>query len=243
MTPGAFQSLMASQLSPLPLVATCPRSGPNTVEKHSDLWFIDGSVVLQADKTVFLVHQTQLARHSLIFRDMFSLPQPPAPRSRDDKVARCSPMFEGHPLVIMHDAAEDVANLLTALYDGPFVLTSASAASQYSYICPPHRTFGNNDPADFRIVSGILRLSSKYLIESLRSRALAHLSIAWPATLKGWDAREEAVRTFEYENSHSSVANREHLYPSPIVSSYSPEKDIVTSITVPKPLGRHQPRS
>lgn len=126
MTPGAFQSLMASQLSPLPLVATCPRSGPNTVEKHSDLWFIDGSVVLQADKTVFLVHQTQLARHSLIFRDMFSLPQPPAPRSRDDKVARGSPMFEGHPLVIMHDAAEDVANLLTALYDGPCVLTSAS---------------------------------------------------------------------------------------------------------------------
>lgn len=126
MTPGAFQSLMASQLPPSPLMATCPRSGANAVEKHPDLWFRDGSVVLQADRTVFLVHQSQLARHSLIFRDMFSLPQPSAPRSRDDKAARGSPMYEGHPLVIMHDTAEDVANLLTALYDGPFVLTSAS---------------------------------------------------------------------------------------------------------------------
>lgn len=111
--------------SPSPLVATGPRSGANPVEKHPDLWFIDGSVVLQADQTVFLVHQTQLARHSLIFRDMFSLPQPSAPRSHDDRVARGSPMYEGHPLVVMHDAAEDVANLLTALYDGPFVFISA----------------------------------------------------------------------------------------------------------------------
>lgn len=123
---SAFQSSpMASQLSS-PLAPTCPRPGAISVEKHPDLWFIDGSVVLQADQTVFLVHQTQLARHSLIFRDMFSLPQPSASRSRDDKFARGFPMYEGHPLVMMHDAAEDVANLLTALYDGPFVSPSAS---------------------------------------------------------------------------------------------------------------------
>lgn len=112
---------MASQLPHSSPGASCPRAEALSVEQHPDLWFIDGSVVLQADSVVFLVHQTQLARHSLIFRDMFSLPQPSASRPRDDKVSRGFPTYNGHPLVMMHDSAEDVTNLLTALYDGPFV--------------------------------------------------------------------------------------------------------------------------
>jgi hypothetical protein len=33
--------------------------------------------------------------------------------------------YEGCPVVKLHDSAEDVANLLLALYDGPFVLVSS----------------------------------------------------------------------------------------------------------------------
>lgn len=72
------------------------------------------------------------------------------------------------------------------------------------------RKFGNNDHDDFRVVSGILRLSTKYIIESLRVQALAHLSIAWPDTLKVWDAREDLARAYEMETGA-------HLYPSPLV--------------------------
>lgn len=94
--------------------------------------------------------------------------------------------------VYLHDKSEDVANFLAALYDGP--------------------NFGTNDQNDFRVVSGILRLSTKYIVDSLRAKALAHLCIAWPATLKGWDAREEVARSFEMETSTSAG----HFYPSPI---------------------------
>jgi len=92
----------------------------------------------------------------------------------------------------LHDRAEDVGNLLKALYDGP--------------------NFGNNDQNDFQVVSGILRLSTKYIIDSLRAKALAHLSIAWPSTLKAWDVREDLSRSYEME----SPAGGGHLYPSPI---------------------------
>jgi len=100
--------------------------------------------------------------------------------------------YEGCPVVELHDSAEDVANLLLALYDGP--------------------KFGSNDPQDFGIVSGILRLSTKYAIDSLRAKAIAHLNIAWPTTLKGWDLREDKAHAYEL----TSLTEHASLYPSPI---------------------------
>lgn len=73
------------------------------------------------------------------------------------------------------------------------------------------RKFGNNDKNDFRVVSGILRLASKYLIDSLRSKALEHLSAGWPSTLKGWDLREKVA-----DESHLDSSQ---YYPFPVVSS------------------------
>jgi hypothetical protein len=51
------------------------------------------------------------------------------------------------------------------------------------------------------------------MFEALRSRALEHLSLAWPATLQGWDVRDEVARAFEYETGKT-------MYPSPIVSPF-----------------------
>ncbi|KAJ7066645.1 hypothetical protein C8F01DRAFT_1020166 [Mycena amicta] len=162
------------------------------LHKHADLWLEDGSVIMQAESTLFRVHISQLSRHSVLFRDVFTLPQPPrqqAPSTSSDAVLE---ECESCPVVFLHDKAEDVANFLAALYDG----------------C----NFGNNGRADFVVVSGILRLSTKYIVDSLRAKALAHLAIAWPSTLKGWDAREDVARLFELQTSTSSG----HFYPSPI---------------------------
>lgn len=90
--------------------------------RYRDLWFTDGSVVLRAEDTVFRVHMSQLSRKSAFFRDLFSLPQP-APM----KSISSTPKFtdgdietlDGCPVLRLHDAAEDVINLLKALYDGP----------------------------------------------------------------------------------------------------------------------------
>ncbi|KAG1732482.1 hypothetical protein EDB19DRAFT_1929180 [Suillus lakei] len=148
--------------------------------KHADLWFCDGSIVLRAEDTLFRVHKSQLARHSAFFRDLFSLPQPNTTNE-----------IEGCPVLRLYDPAEDVENLLTALYDGP--------------------NFGKNDPVDFRMVSGILRLATKYLVDSLRTKALVHLNRAWPNSLKGWDAREDLSRADEMQ----SGPGMSNIYPSP----------------------------
>ncbi|KAI0060251.1 hypothetical protein BV25DRAFT_1807603 [Artomyces pyxidatus] len=162
---------------------------PPQLTRHPDLWFSDGSVVLHAEDTLFRVHMSQLSRRSVIFHDMFSLPQPDACAPR---AIIADETYDGCPLVRLHDSADDVASLLTALYDGP--------------------SFGCNDLDDFVTVAGILRLSTKYVMDSLRAKALAHLSLAWPSTLKGWDAREDRARAFELESSSEGA----YLYPSPI---------------------------
>jgi len=97
--------------------------------RHTDLWFSDGSVILKAENTLFRVHISQLSRHSAFFRDLFSLPQPPhcnRTRSLSDSSSITvldGTHLEGCPVVYLHDTAEDVGNLLAALYDGPYVPT------------------------------------------------------------------------------------------------------------------------
>jgi len=185
-------------------VSSPERSSSVELQRHGDLWFKDGSVVLRAENMLFLVHMSQLARHSVCFSDMFSMPQP----KRDASMTGASPSkikmddstefdraflddCKDCSVVYLHDTAEDLANLLAALYDGPH--------------------FGNNDNDDFRMVSGILRLSTKYIIDSLRAKALAHISVAWPSTLKGWDAREDLARSYELDPPLGG-----HLYPSSV---------------------------
>lgn len=167
---------------------------------HHDLWFSDGSIVLQADTTLFRVHISWLCRHSLVFRDMFSMPQPSSVEVKPDLPSELLP--SGCQFMRLEDTAEDLANLLTAIYDGP--------------------SFGNNDRADFHVLSGVLRLATKYAVDELRRKAIEHLGIAWPSTLKGWDAREEAARTSEAE----AGIQRRLRYPSPFVRSFFEDENL-----------------
>ncbi|KAI0026918.1 hypothetical protein K488DRAFT_32377, partial [Vararia minispora EC-137] len=171
-----------------------PSPSPPTLRRHPVLWFTDGSVILRARPVLFRVHISQLARRSAVFRDMFAIAQPPpGAASRDGEGGRGGEgeedgegeVMDGCPVVEMYDDAEDLANTLMAMYDGP--------------------TFGDNGPSDFHLVSGVLRIATKYVLDSLRARALAHLADAWPPTLAGWDAREERAR-----------APNAPQYPSPI---------------------------
>ena len=73
---------------------------------------------------------------------------------------------------------------------------------------------GTDDPTDCRMVSGILRLASRYLVDSLRAKALAHLSTAWPNPLKGWDAREDLARADEALECQNSTPPLGKLPPS-----------------------------
>lgn len=101
-----------------------PAHTTTTPQQHADFWFSDGSVVLLAQDTMFRVHKTFLSRHSIIFRDMFALPQPSSPSTSKAVESAVSLELaaeeaEGRAVVRLHDSAEDVASLLYALYDGP----------------------------------------------------------------------------------------------------------------------------
>jgi hypothetical protein len=74
-------------------------------------------IVLQAENTIFRVHKSLLARHSGFFHDLFTLPQPEADGKSSS--VHSSGDIEGCQVLRLHDAPEDVANLLTALVDGP----------------------------------------------------------------------------------------------------------------------------
>ncbi|KAH9829965.1 uncharacterized protein C8Q71DRAFT_818035 [Rhodofomes roseus] len=161
--------------------------------RHHDLWFSDGSIVLRAENVLFRVHISQLSRHSTVFADMLEFPQPAGTPSSDaGGDGEQGERIDGCPVLFLHDKAEDVMNLLHALYDGP--------------------SFGDNGREDFRAVSGILRLANKYDIEKLRSTAVDHLSTAWPMTLRAWDLREDLARTYEIETG----MQRGFRYPSPV---------------------------
>ena len=85
---------------------SCSTDNSNAFVK-SDFWFKDGNIILIAETVGFKVHRGQLERHSEVFRDLFTIPQPPV-----------QDLFEGCPCVHLYDAPGDVLYLLLALYDG-----------------------------------------------------------------------------------------------------------------------------
>lgn len=75
-----------------------------------NLWFDDGNVVLQAGESDsrFKVYRGILSRESSVFKDMFSLPQPPSSIAES---------FDGFPLVRLHDAGDSLKLLLSVMFD------------------------------------------------------------------------------------------------------------------------------
>ena len=81
------------------------------IRRHPDLWYDDGTVILTAEKTAFRVYRGLLAKHSEVFRDMFTVPQPTTPTNND--------AFEGCPIVhLVDDAADDIADVLEIMHHG-----------------------------------------------------------------------------------------------------------------------------
>ena len=131
-------------------------------ERVEGLWFEDGSMVFQAEQSLYRLHPGILSACSPFFRDMLGVPQPIG-----------SENYEGLPLVQMPDAASDATPFFEAIF---------RPAS--SLICLP-------DDADISIdeITAILRLSTKYNVDYLRFHALRHLGSRLPRSKKGYSSR------------------------------------------------------
>ncbi|TDL17683.1 hypothetical protein BD410DRAFT_794158 [Rickenella mellea] len=146
-------------------------SDSNSNERHASLYFPDGDIVLFArlkaadsGHTIFRVHRFMLSHHSVVFKDMFSLPPETTVETYDNA-----------PLVHMRDAAEDLESLLSVLYNPAELLL---------------KRHDSETPTKCR---GLLELSIKYQIDPIRECIVAQIEDDWPMTLAQWDSMNSYV--------------------------------------------------
>ena len=89
--------------------ASCVCVDTDALNRHPDLWFDDGNVVLRVEDTIYKFLRSILSRESPLFADMFSLPQAADIDSSDT--------YHGCPLVRFSETAKDMSCFLAALSD------------------------------------------------------------------------------------------------------------------------------
>ncbi|KAK1234695.1 hypothetical protein PQX77_002092 [Marasmius sp. AFHP31] len=134
--------------------------------KYEKFWFYDGSVVLNVENTLFRVHKPTLSAHCEAFKILFSIPQ--LASLKEERI-------EGCPVVhLAGDKPDDMDDLLSALYSpSHFDQLQIPSAEPHTMI-----TF----------ISGILRLSTKYLNPFLRTKCISILHTYIPTTLPSHDS-------------------------------------------------------
>ncbi|KAJ7448988.1 hypothetical protein FB451DRAFT_1102918 [Mycena latifolia] len=114
-------------------------------ERCSDLWFSDCGLIIRAANLLFRLSREMLAARSPVFADMLSFPQPEDTETID-----------GCPVVSLPDAPDQLCAFFRALFDHEFFKPYPATT-------------------EFAVISGVLRMSNKYQVDSLRKRALVHL--------------------------------------------------------------------
>ena len=92
---------------PITSVPSSTTSPALTVAKPStDVWFEDGTIILEAEDSQFKVFKGVLAANSTVFNDMLVVGSNPANNE----------MVEGCPVVRVYDTALDMMHFLKALH-------------------------------------------------------------------------------------------------------------------------------
>lgn len=78
------------------------------LSRCEELWFEDGTVVIQAEDTPFRVYTGMLSRQSSFFKNLFEVPQPADAET-----------YDGCPLIQMPEGntAQDVRDILQVVHD------------------------------------------------------------------------------------------------------------------------------
>ncbi len=140
-------------------------------ERDRELWYEDGNISLVAGNTEFRVFKGILADHSPVFKDMFSLPQPPNPAP--------SQASEACPVVHLTDSPEEVRHLLRVCIPktGTRYVTPrfrAAAWRDVSCFYPGLSRYAPRDPTYDEIAS-LVCLGHKYQIPHLVDDSISYL--------------------------------------------------------------------
>lgn len=76
------------------------------IKRSPDVWFEDGTIILEAERTQFKVFKGMLAANSTVFSDMFVVGSYPDG----------SDMAEGCPVVHLYDSPLDLMHFLKAIH-------------------------------------------------------------------------------------------------------------------------------
>ncbi|KAI0692927.1 hypothetical protein C8T65DRAFT_744940 [Cerioporus squamosus] len=170
-----------------------------TLERHARLYLADGDVVLAARQPeshqeahsqyqVYRVHKAILCLHSPVFANVLS-----------DAMPGLGESYDGAPLVEMvGDEAPAFSSLLMWLY------------------FPLEMTIERWDPDTPITVALVVRLASKYLVDTLRSHLVNTVVADWPRTLEEWNRQEAEIRAMRSDRASSMKRdNFSRLVPEP----------------------------
>ncbi|KAL1938148.1 hypothetical protein VTO73DRAFT_11977 [Trametes versicolor] len=123
-------------------------------KRDEEFWYSDGNIILVARDIEFCVFKGILAKHSPVFSDMLSFPQPPVAGSSDP-----SPVQDDLPVVHLSDSPEDLRDILRAYMPTGGPSTFFQTRYKYSYYA----------------ISAAIRLGHKYQMSDLLDDALSYL--------------------------------------------------------------------
>ncbi|KAI0706739.1 hypothetical protein C8T65DRAFT_577143 [Cerioporus squamosus] len=137
--------------------------GPPAAQLHSgatkkddEFWFDDGNLIVVAQDVEFRIYRGPLVKHSPVFRDMLTLPQP-----ADASGLPC-------PVVQIPDHPTEFRHLLREFMTG-------NACSRLP-----------DDKPSFDAVSAIVRLGHKYELDAILKKGLACLANLYPNDWWHW---------------------------------------------------------
>ena len=171
---------------------TKARSGDSVVLKRDEeFWYEDGNIILTARDVEFRVFKGILADHSPVFRDMFSLPQPP---SADTSV----------PTVKLEDSPEDLRHVLRAVMPRSASIRCVhnfSRDSTCSVLVCVFSPFGLDGPS-FHMVSALIRVGHKYEMTQLVQSTLGFLKSFYTDDFERWNGRVGTRVPPSFEDIH-----------------------------------------